>query len=86
MQKKGISIFYSRKGNPYDNTCIESFHATLKKEYVHNENFESLESLRSRMYEYIEIWYNNSRIHSKIGFTSLNEYEESIKKGNKEID
>ena len=71
--KKGISISYSRKGNPYDNACIESFHATLKKEYVHNENFENLESLRSRMYEYIEIWYNNSRIHSKIGFTSPNE-------------
>ena len=83
--EKGISISYSRKGNPYDNACIESFHATLKKEYVHNENFESLESLRSRMYEYIEIWYNNSRIHSKIGFTSPNEYEESMKKGNKEI-
>ena len=83
--KKGISISYSRKGNPYDNACIESFHATLKKEYVHNENFENLESLRSGMYEYIEIWYNNSRIHSKIGFTSPNEYEESIKKGNKEI-
>lgn len=64
--KKGISISYSRKGNPYDNACIESFHATLKKEYVHNENFENLESLRSGMYEYIEIWYNNSRIHSKI--------------------
>ena len=83
--KKGISISYSRKGNPYDNACIESFHATLKKEYVHNENFENLESLRSGMYEYIEIWYNNSRIHSKIGFTSPNEYEESMKKGNKEI-
>ena len=31
------------------------------------------------MYEYIEIWYNNSRIHSKIGFISPNEYEESHK-------
>ena len=53
--KKGISISYSRKGNSYDNACIESFHATLKKEYVHNENFENLESLRTGMYEYIEI-------------------------------
>ena len=77
--KKGISISYSRKGNPYDNACIESFHATLKKEYVHNENFENLESLRTGMYEYIEIWYNNSRIHSKIGFISPNEYEKSHK-------
>ena len=77
--EKGISISYSRKGNPYDNACIESFHATLKKEYVHNEKFENLKSLRTGMYEYIEIWYNNSRIHSKIGFISPNEYEESHK-------
>ena len=27
-------VSYSRKGNPYDNACIESFHATLKKEYI----------------------------------------------------
>lgn len=74
--EKGISISYSRKGNPYDNACIESFHATLKKEYVHNEKFENL---RTGMYEYIEIWYNNSRIHSKIEFISPNEYEESHK-------
>ena len=78
-EKKGISISYSRKGNPYDNACIESFRATLKKEYVHNEKFENLGSLRTGMYEYIEIWYNNSRIHSKIGFISPNEYEKSHK-------
>lgn len=69
--EKGISISYSKKGNPYDNAYIESFYATLKKEYVYN--------LRTGMYEYIEIWYNNSRIHSKIGFISPNEYEESHK-------
>ena len=27
-------VSYSRKGKPYDNACIESFHATLKKEYM----------------------------------------------------
>ena len=61
---------------------MESFHTTLKKEYVHSEN---LESLKTGIYEYIEIWYNNSRIHSKIGFTSPNEYEESIKKKMKKL-
>ena len=39
----------------------------------------TLESLRTEMYKYIEIWYNNSRIHSKIGFISSNEYEENRK-------
>jgi len=45
----------------------------LKKEYAHNEKFENLESLRTGMYEYIEIWYNNSGIYNKIGFTSPND-------------
>ena len=36
------------------------------------------------MYECVEILYNN-KIYSKIGFTSPNEYEESMKKENKEI-
>ena len=71
------SISYNRKGNPYDNVYMESFHTTLKKEYVHSENLESI-----RVYR---IWYNNSRIHSKIGFTSPNEYEESIKKKMKKL-
>ncbi|WP_456083619.1 IS3 family transposase [Leptotrichia sp.] len=38
---------------------------------------QNLESLRTGMYGYIEIWYNNSRIYCKIGFISPNEYEES---------
>lgn len=77
---KRITISYSRKGNPYDNACIESFHATLKKEYVHNKKFESLETLKVGIYDYIEMWYNKKRMHSKLGFMSPNEYEEYLKK------
>ena len=62
------------------NDCIELFYRTSKK-YTYNERFEKL---RDRMYECVEILYNN-KIYSKIVFTSPNEYEESMKKGNKEI-
>ena len=79
---KRITISYSRKGNPYDNACIESFHATLKKEYVHNKKFESLETLKAGIYDYIEMWYNKKRMHSKLGFMSPNEYEKHLKKDN----
>ena len=76
--EKGISISYSRKRESLWQCLyrIIPCHATLKKEYVYNEKFENL---RTGMYEYIEIWYNNSRIHSKIEFISPNEYEESHK-------
>jgi len=58
---------------------IQKSHFNFKA--IHNR-FEPVfipKSLRTGMYEYIEIWYNNSRIHSKIGFISPNEYEESHK-------
>ena len=38
------------------------------EKYIQNERFEKL---NARMYEYVEIWYNNVREHSKIGFLNL---------------
>ncbi|MBP9478154.1 MAG: integrase core domain-containing protein [Sebaldella sp.] len=43
-----MELSYSRKGNPYDNTCIESFHAILKKQYVHHKKFKNLEEIKNR--------------------------------------
>ena len=42
-QKKPLPSF-SRKGCPYDNACIESFHAILKKEEVHHVTYLNFES------------------------------------------
>ena len=33
---KEILRSFSRKGNPYDNACIESFHSILKKEEIYH--------------------------------------------------
>ncbi|MGI2763895.1 integrase core domain-containing protein, partial [Bacillus cytotoxicus] len=48
---------FSKKGCPYDNACIESFHAILKKEEVN-----------LALFQYIEGFYNRKRIHSSIGY------------------
>ncbi|OXB93646.1 hypothetical protein B9L23_01305 [Parageobacillus galactosidasius] len=34
QQSKGMKHSFSKKGYPYDNTCMESFHAILKKEEI----------------------------------------------------
>lgn len=31
LQDQGMLHSFSRKGNPYDNACIESFHSVLKR-------------------------------------------------------
>nr|WP_236026547.1 IS3 family transposase [Alicyclobacillus suci] len=56
----------SRKGNCYDNACIESFHSVIKRELVHLEKFKTRTLAKRQIWEYIELWYNRQRIHSFI--------------------
>ncbi|MBG9568034.1 transposase [Brevibacillus agri] len=65
----------SRKGNCYDNACIESFHSVLKKELVYLEKFKTRKQAKKRIFEYITCFYNGKRIHSAIGYSTPNEYE-----------
>ncbi len=65
----------SRKGNCYDNACIESFHSVLKKELVYLEKFKTRKEAKKRIFEYIACFYNGKRIHSSIGYFTPNQYE-----------
>lgn len=61
----------SRKGNCYDNACIESFHSILKKELIYcNPKFKTKQQAYNAIYRYIEFFYNRKRIHSAIGYLS----------------
>lgn len=68
LQSKGIVHSYSRKGNPYDNACIESFHSVLKKEEVNHQKYYNFKIAKRAIFEYIESWYNRKRIHSSINY------------------
>jgi putative transposase len=60
----------SRKGNCYDNACIESFHSILKKELVYCTKFKTKQQAYDEIYQYIEFFYNRKRIHSALGYLS----------------
>lgn len=64
---------YSKKGYPYDNASMESFNAILKKEEVNNNKYETFEEAKLVIFEFIESWYNNKRIHSTLGYISPNQ-------------
>lgn len=75
---------FSRKGNPYDNACIESFHSVLKKEEIYLHTYQDASEARRAIFEYIEGWYNRKRIHSTIGYlTPQQKEEEELKKQHK---
>ena len=68
-----IKHSYSKKGYPYDNASMESFNAILKKEEVNVNNYETFKEAKLAIFEFIEGWYNNQRIHSTIGYITPNE-------------
>src|SRR3990172_7102923 len=57
----------SRRGNCYDNAPMESFWGTLKNELVHHRRYETREQATREITEYIEIFYNRQRRHSRLG-------------------
>lgn len=73
----GIRCSMSRKGNCWDNAPMESFFATLKKELIHLEQYETREAARQSIFEYIEIFYNRVRRHSALGYKSPAEFEQA---------
>ncbi|MDB2132704.1 integrase core domain-containing protein [Enterocloster clostridioformis] len=75
---------FSRKGYPYDNACIESFHSVMKKEDIYLHTYQDFREARRAILEYIEGWYNRKRIHSAIGYMiPQQKEEEELKRQNK---
>ena len=71
----GIECSMSRKGNCWDNACVESFFGTLKKELVHHRRYLTREEAKQEIFEYIEVFYNRMRRHSTLGYYSPAEFE-----------
>ena len=70
-----IQHSYSAKGCPYDNSCIESFHATIKRS---NVGYKDFQTCYDSIFKYIEGFYNSRRRHSKLNYLCPNEFEKQI--------
>ena len=76
LNDAGIVNSMSRKGNCWDNAVAESFFSTLKTELVHRTIFLTVESARTAIAEWIEVFYNRQRRHSTLGYATPVEFEE----------
>ncbi len=68
----------SRKGNCYDNAPMESFFKTFKVEEVYHRNYESHEQAVRAANDYIERFYNPTRLHSALDYQSPLEFEQRL--------
>jgi putative transposase len=75
LNDRTCKISMSRKGNPYDNACIESFHATIKKDLIYRRRFKTRAEAIKAINYYISGFYNERRKHSTLGYCSPANFE-----------
>ena len=75
LREHDMIVSMSRKGNCYDNACVESFFASLKTELVAFERFRSRQEAKDKLFAWIEAFYNRYRRHSTLDYLSPVEYE-----------
>ena len=75
LDRHGLVASMSRPANCLDNAVAESFFHTLKTELVYHEHYRTREAARLAIFEWIEGFYNRTRLHSTLGYRSPEEYE-----------
>lgn len=76
---KKMQRSYSKKAYPWDNACIESFHALIKREWLNRFRIHNFHEAYCLVFEYIEAFYNTVRTHSHCNFLSPDEFERLYK-------
>lgn len=74
LKRSGMQASMSRKGDCWDNSPVESFFASLKKEALLGSTMNTAQ-IRQEVFEYIEVFYNRRRIHSALGGVSPEMFE-----------
>jgi transposase InsO family protein len=75
LAKHGLVPSMARKGNCYDNAFIESFWSSLKYEVIYHRRFATLAEARTAIFDYIETFYNRTRLHSSLDYVSPINFE-----------
>jgi len=75
LAQHDLTASMARKGNCYDNAFIESFFSSLKYELVYHHRFATLSEARTAIFNYIEAFYNRTRLHSSLDYQSPTNFE-----------
>lgn len=75
FHKHQLICSMSKKGDCYDNAAMESWNHSFKVEAVHGERFKTRSEAKYQVFEYIEVYYNRKRLHSKLGYLSPDAFE-----------
>jgi putative transposase len=68
LDAHGITCSMSRRGDCHDNAVMEAFFSSLKSELA--DRFDSGGDAKMALFDYLEVFYNQRRRHSTIGYVS----------------
>lgn len=77
LKQHGIRCSMSHKGLCYDNAVMERFFLNLKMERVWQKYYANHQEAIQDISHYITVFYNQVRLHSKLGYLSPNSFEEN---------
>lgn len=75
FHKHQLICSMSKKGDCYDNAAMESWNHSFKVEAIHGERFKTRSEAKFQVFEYIEVYYNRKRLHSKLGYLNPEAFE-----------
>lgn len=70
LAENGFICSMSKRGDCYDNASMESWNHSFKVEAIHGERFPTRADAKNHVFEYIDIYYNRKRLHSRLGYLS----------------
>ena len=78
LRRFGLQGSMSGKGDCWDNAVVESFFGSLKTELVAEARWATRAEAKRAVVEWMEGWYNRSRLHSSLGYRSPVEFERQL--------
>jgi len=75
----------SRKGNCWDNACMESFFSNLKTKWIYDKEYKTRQEAKNDIFDYIKMFYNRRRRHAALGCLSPAAYEELYEMEQKQV-
>lgn len=70
LADNGFICSMSKRGDCYDNASMESWNHSFKIEAIHGERFSTRADAKNHVFEYIDVYYNRKRLHSRLGYLS----------------
>jgi len=78
LQKHGVTISMSARGNCYDNAVVESFFHTLKTECTNHSTYQTRDQAKQEIFDYVELFYNGQRKHSYLDYMTPLQFEKRL--------